>query len=182
MIAPDSMSDDAGVAVDDRGNLVVGADRQESGSNCSSLPMSIGCVVVGKPQLLQEDRDLPPVGRRPGIEIDHVPVRRRRRIRDARDMPRASLLAARRGFSPPGAARGNEAREAARALPRLTSARPSLVSRQFRSAAWQALVRRLKRAARWRRALRSCGIYVVSFALLAILLSPLWIALILWWD
>jgi len=45
----------------------------------------------------------------------------------------------------------------------------------------QPLVRRLKRAARWKRALRSCGIYVVSFLLLAILSSPIWIALLVWW-
>jgi hypothetical protein len=39
-----------------------------------------------------------------------------------------------------------------------------------------------KTAARVRRALRFCGIYVVSFTLLAILTSPLWLALLAWWS
>jgi hypothetical protein len=30
--------------------------------------------------------------------------------------------------------------------------------------------------------LRRAGIYLVSLALLAILLSPIWLGLLLWWD
>jgi len=44
------------------------------------------------------------------------------------------------------------------------------------------LVKRLKRAARWKRALRRSGIYLVSLLLLAILLSPLWIAWLVWGE
>jgi hypothetical protein len=39
-----------------------------------------------------------------------------------------------------------------------------------------------KTAARVRRALRFLGIYLVSFTLLAILTSPLWLALLAWWT
>lgn len=43
-------------------------------------------------------------------------------------------------------------------------------------------MKRLKRAAQWRRARGSMGVYIVSVVLLALLLSPLWIALIFWWE
>jgi hypothetical protein len=64
---------------------------------------------------------------------------------------------------------------------RLTSDRLSLVfATPFVGVA--SLFRQRKTAARVRRALRFCGIYLVSFTLLAILTSPLWLALLAWWS
>jgi hypothetical protein len=44
------------------------------------------------------------------------------------------------------------------------------------------LVERRKLAARLRHVLRFCGMYLVSFMLLAILSSPFWIAFLIWWT
>jgi hypothetical protein len=44
------------------------------------------------------------------------------------------------------------------------------------------LVERRKFRARLRHVLRFCGMYLVSFTLLAILTSPLWIILLIWWS
>ena len=43
--------------------------------------MLIGLIVYGEPGLLEEDRDLVPVGRRPVVEIDHRVLRRARQKR-----------------------------------------------------------------------------------------------------
>jgi hypothetical protein len=43
------------------------------------------------------------------------------------------------------------------------------------------LVKRLKRAARLERALRTIALYGMSVVLLVILLSPLWIAFLILW-
>ena len=57
--------------VPDRGDLVVGRDREEVRRELLVLRDVDGVRLVGQPQLLQRDGDLAAVGRRPGVEVDH---------------------------------------------------------------------------------------------------------------
>ena len=57
--------------VDDRRHAVVGADRQELGLELVALGDVDGEDPVGDARLLDEDRDLVAVGRRPVVQIDH---------------------------------------------------------------------------------------------------------------
>jgi hypothetical protein len=52
----------------------------------------------------------------------------------------------------------------------------------FAKARGEGLVEQRKLAVRLRHALRFVGMYLVSFTLLAILTSPLWIAYLIWWT
>ena len=66
------------VAVDDRGDAVVGADLQEVGLELLVLgDVDRMCGIV-EPALLEHDGDLAAVGRRPRVEIDHLGVLMRR--------------------------------------------------------------------------------------------------------
>jgi hypothetical protein len=65
---------------------------------------------------------------------------------------------------------------------RLTSLGSTLVFSAFPLGGVASLVERRKLAARVRHALRFCGMYLVSFSLLAILTAPLWIGFLIWWT
>jgi hypothetical protein len=56
------------------------------------------------------------------------------------------------------------------------------VFRFLRQGGVASLVERRKFGARLRHVLRFCGMYLVSFTLLAILTSPLWLVLLIWWS
>ena len=60
------------VAVDDRGDAVVGADLQEFRLELVALADVDGVRGVLQAALLQHDGDLAAVGRRPRVEIDHL--------------------------------------------------------------------------------------------------------------
>jgi hypothetical protein len=85
-------------------------------------------------------------------------------------------------FRGPRLRHGSQEARAARGLAIDNGRRVRSVAETPFSDAKKALVQRLKRAALMKRAMRRCGIYVVSLALLLILLSPLWIALLFWWQ
>jgi hypothetical protein len=57
--------------IDDGGNAIVGADLQELGRELISLADVHGKNGVGKLHLLEHDVDLVPVGRGPGVNVDH---------------------------------------------------------------------------------------------------------------
>ena len=61
------------IGIDDGGDLVVGADRQERGRHLLALGDVHRDDLVGKPHLLQRDADLAAVRRVPGVEFDRHP-------------------------------------------------------------------------------------------------------------
>ena len=57
--------------VNDGGHAVVGTDGQELGPKLLAASDVDGHEFVGDVGLLEKDRDLPTVGRRPKVQIDH---------------------------------------------------------------------------------------------------------------
>ena len=76
-MAPDSNSASGchrPVGIEDGGNLVVGADRQELGRELVLRIEADPVRLVGQPQLLQQDRHLHAIGRGQRIQLDAVRV------------------------------------------------------------------------------------------------------------
>jgi hypothetical protein len=71
----------ARVAIDDRRDLVVRADRQEGGAELLVLADIDRVNLVGETTFLEHDRDLAAVRRAPGVEIDHPAAPARWRAR-----------------------------------------------------------------------------------------------------
>ena len=61
----------AGVVIDDGRDLVVGTDLQEVGRELLVLRDIDRMHSVGKPGFLQHDGSLAPIGRGPGVQVDH---------------------------------------------------------------------------------------------------------------
>src|SRR5262249_12886354 len=60
------------VAIDDRGNAVVGAEPQELRLELLALGDVDRVGRILEPAFLEHDRDLAAVGRGPGVKIDHA--------------------------------------------------------------------------------------------------------------
>jgi hypothetical protein len=59
------------IVIDDGGHAVVGADLEEVGLELLARPDVHRDQLVGQPAFLEHDGNLPAVGRRPVVKIDH---------------------------------------------------------------------------------------------------------------